>query len=158
MVKSVPLQLKHCELLLHLCKNLDIVISWEKLDLEPTNKAQYFRMLIDAIRVHLTDTRLTRFWGVTDKFLLQSPPAEMWQQILGFKASQEQFLHPLQWQLMSCWFFTVDNPVTPVTSLEECRVYVRLWLQEERRMSRAPLQAPPPSLLLLILTVLTDWG
>ena len=47
-VQSVPL-LQHCEQLLQLCRDLGIVISWEKSDPKPSGMAKYLRMLIDTI-------------------------------------------------------------------------------------------------------------
>ena len=57
MAESVLHLLEHWKLLLYLCKDLGIVISWKKLDLELTSKARYLGVLIDAIQesVYLKD-------------------------------------------------------------------------------------------------------
>ena len=44
----------------------------------------------------------------------------------------------------------------PVT--QEYGEFVHWWLQEERWLSRVPLQVPPPSLLLYTDASLTGWG
>ena len=127
----------------------------EKLDLEPTNKAQYLRMWMDTVweRVYPIDSRIVRFQEVADQFLLHvSPPAKMWQQILGHMISLEQFvprgrakMPSLQLQLKSRWSASVDDLVTPAPVSEMFKDSVRWWLQEERRASGVPHQVPPPS-------------
>ena len=51
---SVACLQEHWDLLLQLCKDLRIIINWEKLDLEPTSKAQHLRML-----TYPTDSQIT---------------------------------------------------------------------------------------------------
>ena len=87
--KSIPLLLQHRDLLLQLCQDLVIVISWETPDLELSRRAQYFKMLMDTIRerVFPTDFRITKFRDLVDKFFrLPSPPAKILQQLLGHLA------------------------------------------------------------------------
>ena len=45
-IDSLPHMLECCHLLLQLCKDLGIVIYWEKLDLEPKAQTQYLGMLV----------------------------------------------------------------------------------------------------------------
>ena len=78
--KLIPCLWKLHELLLQLCKDLEIVISVEKSD--RPNKVQYLGMLIDTIqeRVYMKDSSIrlpdSRMW---QKFLHPSSlPAKMW--------------------------------------------------------------------------------
>ena len=56
--------------LLQLCKDLGIVITIEKSDLELTNKAQYLTVPIDTVRdrVNPTDSWITSFQIVANIF------------------------------------------------------------------------------------------
>ena len=111
-MESVPL-LQHQEHLLQLCRDLGIVINWEKSGLEPSSRAQYLLMLIHTIRESgcPADSWIARFRDLADKFpLLPSPPAKMRQQLLGHLASLERFVPqghawmlPLQLQQKACW-------------------------------------------------------
>ena len=46
--ESLPLLLRHRDLLLQLCQALGIIINWEKSDLQPSTWAQYLGMIIDT--------------------------------------------------------------------------------------------------------------
>ena len=78
--------------------------------------------------------------GSGDFFLLlPSPPASMWQQLLGHMASLEHFLPrghlcmcPLQWRLKDHWSPMVDDPAVQIPLLQECIEAVCWWLQEDR--------------------------
>ena len=63
------------ELLLNVCRDLGIVINWEKSDFETTSKAQYLRILIDTIqeRIFPKESWINRYWGVADNFSLSTP-------------------------------------------------------------------------------------
>ena len=75
--ESIPCLLELRKYLFCLCKDLEIVINWEKLDLEPTHKAQYLGMRMDIIqeRIVLTDLWIGRFQDVLDKFFHSPPPS-----------------------------------------------------------------------------------
>ena len=111
------------------------------------------RMLIDMFLkgVFPSQTRLARFWEVVTSFLqLPSPPARMWQQLLGHLALLESFLprgctcmHPLQWHLKDCWFPMVDDPADQIPLSQECIEAAWWWFQENRWLSGVPLQVLP---------------
>ena len=113
MAESLCLLLQHSDLVLQLCRDLGIVINWEKSDLHPSTHVQYLDMLIDTSleKVFPSEARLSQFQEVATSFLaLPSPPARMWQQLLGHMASLEHFLprgrlrmRPLQWRLKDFW-------------------------------------------------------
>ena len=166
--KSLPLLLCHRDLLLQLCRHLGVVINWEELDLQLSTRLQYLGTVIDFSqeRVFPSEARMSQFWDLAAGFLaLPSPPARMWQQLLGQKASLEPFLpgghsrmRPLQWQLKELWFPMLDAPSLLVPLSPECAEAVCWWLQEERWVAGVPLQVPPPSLFLHIDASLLGWG
>ena len=84
--ESLPPLFHHRSLLLQLYRDLGIAINWEKLDLQPSTWMQYLVMVIDTSRESAfpSETRMSRFRDLAAGFLaLPSPPARMWQQLLG---------------------------------------------------------------------------
>ena len=84
--------------LLSLCHTLGIVINEKKSDLVPSQAAKYLGMTIDtgAGKVFPSLARVEKFLSVAERFCaMESPPAQLWQVILGHLASLE------------CWFLTV---------------------------------------------------
>ena len=76
--ESLPLLSQHHSLVLQLCRDLGIVINWEKSDLHPSTRVQYLGMLIDTSlkMVFPSEARLSQFQEVATSFLvLPSPPA-----------------------------------------------------------------------------------
>ena len=114
----------------------------------------------------LSEARLVYFRAVATSFLLlPSPPACMWQQVLGHMASQERFLprghshmRPLLWRLKVHWYPLVDDPAVQIPLSQQCVEAVRWWLQEDRWVFGVPLQVPPPSLLMHTDVSLLGWG
>ena len=81
--------------LLSLCRTLGIVINEKKLDLVPSQSAKYLGMTIDtgAGKVFLSLARVEKFLTVAERFCsMQSPPAQLWQVILGHLASLERLV------------------------------------------------------------------
>ena len=79
---------------------LPALSDWEKSDLEPSSRAQYFGMLIDTIRERAlwADSRIVRFWDLADNFLLlTSPPAKMWQPTQGHLLVHKQVSQENHW-------------------------------------------------------------
>ena len=94
-LETRSLLLQHRYLVLQLCRNLGIVVNWEKSDLHHSTHVQYLGMLIDTSleKVFPSEARLSYFREVATSFLaLPSPPAHMWQQLLGHMALLEWFL------------------------------------------------------------------
>ena len=99
--------------LLSLCHTLGIVINEKKSDLVPSQSAKYLGMTIDtsAGKVFLSLARVEKFLSVAERFCsMQSPPAQVWQVILGHLASLEQLvphgrlrMRSLQWHLKTQW-------------------------------------------------------
>ena len=99
----------HCKLLLRLCQDLEIVISWEKSHLESTNKAQYLEMLIN------TTQEIARFRDSADKCLCLSAceyvAIDFWPHGPSRMVSswRQDPNAPLQWQLKAYWAASVDK-------------------------------------------------
>ena len=99
--------------LLSLCRTLGIVINEKKSDLVPSQSAKYLGMTIDtgAGKVFPSLARVEKFLTVAERFCtMQSPPAQLWQVILGHLASLERLvphgrlrMRSLQWHLKSQW-------------------------------------------------------
>ena len=106
--------------LLSLCRTLGIVINEKKLDLVPSQSAKYLGMTIDtgAGKVFPSLARVEKFLTVAERFCsMQSPPAQLWQVILGHLASLERLvphgrlrMRSLQWHLQSQWSPESDPP------------------------------------------------
>ena len=99
--------------LLSICHTLGIVINEKKSDLVPSQAAKYLGMTIDngAGKVFPSLARVEKFLSVAERFCaLQSPPAQLWQVILGPLASLERLvphsrlrMRSLQWHLKTQW-------------------------------------------------------
>ena len=110
--------------LLLLCRTLGIVINEKKSDLMPSQSAKYLGMTIDtgAGKVFPSLARVEKFLAVAERFCsMQSPPAQLWQVILGHLASLERLvphgrlrMRSLQWHLKSQWSPESDPPSLPV--------------------------------------------
>ena len=68
--------LRHWDLILQLCRDLSVVVNWEKSNLQPSTRVQYLEMLIDTSleKVFLSGPCLARFREVATSFLLLPSP------------------------------------------------------------------------------------
>ena len=81
--------------LLSLCHTLGIVINEKKSDLVPSQSAKYLSMTINtgAGKVFPSLARVEKFLSVAERFCaMESPPAQLWQVILGHLASLERLV------------------------------------------------------------------
>ena len=102
--------------LLSVCRTLRIVINEKKSDLMPSQTAKYLGMTIDteAGKVFPSLARVEKFLMVAESFCaMDSPPAQLWQVILGHLASLERLvthgrlrMRSLQWHLKTRGFAT----------------------------------------------------
>ena len=109
--KSRTLLLQHQDLVLQLCKDLRIIVNWEKSVLRPSTCVQYLGLLVDTslMQVFPSEAHLGLFWAMATSFLLlPSPPVCIWQQLLGHMASLEHFLP----QGRSCVLYSVTSRIT----------------------------------------------
>ena len=100
------------------------MINEKKSDLVPSQAAKYLGMTIDtgAGKVFPSLARVEKFLSVAERFCsMQSPPAQLWQVILGHLASLERLvphgrlrMRSLQWHLKTQWSPESDPPSLPV--------------------------------------------
>ena len=89
--ESLP-RLQHWDLVLQLCRDLGIVINWEKANFHSCSVSWHVDRHVSREGVSVQDSAVSVL-GDGDFFLgLLSPPARMWQQLLAHMASLERFL------------------------------------------------------------------
>ena len=166
--ESAQLVREALDQLLQVCRDLGIVVNMEKSNLQPSTQTKYLGVLIDSVRMDArpTDTRINNFLEITTRFLAQpSPPARLWQSVLGHMASLEKLvpgarlrMRALQFRLREHWSTSEGSPTHPVPLSDEC-VEELLWWREEGRLSQGvPLMYPPPTMLLFTDASLNGWG
>ena len=156
--------------LLSLCHTLGIVINEKKSDLVPSQSAKYLGMTIDtgAGKVFPSLARVEKFLTVAERFCsMQSPPAQLWQVILGHLASLERLvphgrlrMRSLQWHLKTQWSPESDPPSLPVALPEEARQDLSWWMVKDHLLTGVRFGAPAPDLHALSYRVshTRDWG
>ena len=142
--------------LLSLCHTLGIVINEEKSDLVPSQAAKYLGMTIDtgAGKVFPSLARVEKFLSVAERFCsMQSPPAQLWQVILGHLASLERLvphgrlrMRSLQWHLKTQWSPESDPPLLPVALPEEARRDLSWWMVKDHLLTGVRFGTPAPDL------------
>ena len=131
--------------LLSLCHTLKIVINEKKSELVPSQAAKYLGMTIDtgAGKVFPSLARVEKFLSVAERFCaMESPPAQLWQVILGYLASLERLvphcrlrMRSLQWQLKTHWSPESDPPSLPVALPEEARRDLSWWIVRDHLLT-----------------------
>ena len=153
--------------LLSLCHTLGIVIN-EKSDLVHSQSAKYLGMTIDtgAGKVFPSLARVEKFLAVAERFCsMQSPPAQLWQVILGHLASLERLvphgrlrMRSLQWHLKTQWSPESDPPSLPVALPEEARWDLSWWMVKDHLLTVVQFGAPVPDLHLYSDASSSGWG
>ena len=154
--------------LLSLCRTLGIVINEKKSDLVPSQSAKYLGMTIDtgAGKVFPSLARVEKFLAVAERFCsMQSPPAQLWQVILGHLASLERLvphgrlrMRSLQWHLKSQWSPESDPPSLPVALPEEARRDLSWWMVRDHLLVGVRFGTPAPDLHLYSDASSSGWG
>ena len=154
--------------LLSLCRTLGIVINEKKSDLVPSQSAKYLGMTIDsgAGKVFPSLARVEKFLTVAERFCsMQSPPAQLWQVILGHLASLERLvphgrlrMRSLQWHLKSQWSPESDPPSLPVALPEEARRDLSWWMVRDHLLVGVRFGTPAPDLHLYSDASSSGWG
>ena len=154
--------------LLSLCHTLGIVINETKSDLVPSQSAKYLGMTIDtgAGKVFPSLARVEKFLTVAERFCsMQSPPAQLWQVILGHLASLERLvphgrlrMRSLQWHLKSQWSPESDPPSLPVALPEEARRDLSWWMVRDHLLMGVRFGTPAPDLHLCFGRVFVGLG
>ena len=151
-----------------LCCTLGIVINEKKSDLVPSQSAKYLGMTIDtgAGKVFPSLARVEKFLTVAERFCsMQSPPAQLWQVILGHLASLERLvphgrlrMRSLQWHLKMHWSPESDPPSLPVALPEEARRDLSWWMVKDHLLMGVRFWAPAPDLHLYSDASSSGWG
>ena len=154
--------------LFSLCRTLGIVINEKKSDLVPSQSAKYLGMTIDtgAGKVFLSLARVEKFLTVAERFCsMQSPPAQLWQVILGHLASLERLvphgrlrMRSLQWHLKMHWSPESDPPSLPVALPEEARRDLSWWMVRDHLLVGVRFGTPAPDLHLYSDASSSEWG
>ena len=154
--------------LLSLCHTLGIVINEKKSDLMPSQSAKYLGMTIDtsAGKVFPSLARVEKLLAVAERFCsMQSPPAQLWQVILGHLASLERLvphgrlrMRSLQWHLKTQWSPESDPPSLPVALPEEARRDLSWWMVKDHLLTGVRFGAPAPDLHLYSDASSSGWG
>ena len=154
--------------LLSVCRTLGIVINEKKSDLVPSQSAKYLGMTIDtgAGKVFPSLARVEKFLTVAERFCtMQSPPAQLWQVVLGHLASLERLvphgrlrMRSLQWHLKSQWSPESDPPSLPVALPEEARRDLSWWMVRDHLLVGVRFGTPAPDLHLYSDASSSGWG
>ena len=154
--------------LLSICHTLGIVINKKKSDLVPSQAAKYLGMTIDtgAGKVFPSLARVEKFLSVAERFCaMESPPAQLWQVILGHLASLERLvphgrlrMRSLQWQLKTQWSPESDPPSLPVALPEEARRDLSWWMVRDHLLTGVRFGTPAPDLHLYSDASSSEWA
>ena len=154
--------------LLSLCRTLGIVINEKKSDLVPSQSAKYLDMTIDtgAGKVFPSLARVEKFLTVAERFCsMQSPPAQLWQVVLGHLASLERLvphgrlrMRSLQWHLKMHWSPESDPPSLLVALPEEARRDLFWWMVRDHLLVGVRFGTPAPDLHLYSDASSSGWG
>ena len=152
--------------LLSLCHTLGIVINEKKSDFVPSQAAKYLGMTIGAGKVFPSLARVEKFLTVAERFCaMQSPPAQLWQVILGHLASLERLvphgrlrMRSLQWHLKTHWSPESDPPSLPVALPEEARRDLSWWMVKDHLLTGVRFGTPAPDLHLYSDASSSGWG
>ena len=148
--------------LLSLCHTLGIVINEKKSNLVPSQSAKYLGMTIDtgAGKVFPSLARVEKFLAVAERFCsMQSPPAQLWQVILGHLASLERLVPYGRLRMRSLqWSPESDPPSLPVALPEEARRDLSWWMVKDHLLTGVRFGAPAPDLHLYSDASSSGWG
>ena len=144
------------------------MINEKKSDLVPSQSAKYLGMTIDtgAGKVFPFLARVEKFLTVAERFCsMPSPPAQLWQVILGHLASLERLvphgrlrMRSLQWHLKAQWSPESDPPSLPVALPEEARRDLSWWMVKDHLFMGVRFGAPAPDLHLYSDASSSGWG
>ena len=154
--------------LLSLCRTLGIVINEKKSDFVPSQTAKYLGMTIDteAGKVFPSLARVEKFLMVAESFCtMDTPPAQLWQVILGHLASLERLvphghlrMRTLQWHLKVHWSPESDPPSLPVHLPREGRRNLSWWMVRDHLLTGVRFGTPAPDLHLYSDASCSGWG
>ena len=110
--------------------------------------------------------RVEKFLSVAERFCsMQSPPAQLWQVILGHLASLERLvphgrlrMRSLQWHLKTQWSPESDPSSLPVALPEEARRDLSWWMVKDHLLTGVRFGTPAPDLHLYSDASSSGWG
>ena len=111
-------------------------------------------------------SRVEKFLTVAERFCsMQSPPAQLWQVILGHLASLERLvphgrlrMRSLQWHLKMHWSPESDPPSLPMALPEEARRDLSWWMVRDHLLVGVRFGTPAPDLHLYSNASSSGWG
>ena len=125
-------------------------------------------MTIDtgAGKVYPSLARVEKFLSVAESFCaMKSPPAQLWQVILGHLLSLERLvthgrlrMHSLQWHLKTHWSPESDPPSLPVALPEEVRRDLSWWMVRDHLLMGVRFGTPAPDFHLYSDSSCSGWG
>ena len=144
------------------------MINEKKSDLVASQTAKYLGMTIDteASKVFLSQVRVEKFLSVAESFCtMDSPPAQLWQVVLGHLASLERLvphgrlrMRSLQWHLKARWSPETDPPSLPVPLAQEARRNLSWWMVRDHLLTGVRFGTPAPDLHLYSDASCSGWG
>ena len=130
--------------------------------------AKYLGMTIDteAGKVFSSLARVEKYLTVAESFCaMDSPPAQLWQVILGHLASFERLVPhgrlrmcSLQWHLKAHWSPESDPPSLPVPLPREVRRDLSWWILRDHLLTGVQFGTPAPDLHLYSDASCSGWG
>ena len=125
-------------------------------------------MTIDtgATRIFPSLERVEKFLSVAETFCaLTTPPAQLWQVLLGHLASLERLvphsrlrMHSLQWHLKTHWSPESDSPCLLVPLSQEVQEDLSWWMVRDHLLMGVRFGTPAPDLHLYSDASRSGWG
>ena len=150
------------------CRTLGIVINEKKSDLVPSQTAKYLGMTIDteAGKGFPSQAQVEKFLSVTESFCtMDSPPAQLWQVVLGHLASLGRLvphgrfrMRSLQWHFKAHWSPEMDPPSLPVPLPQEARRDLSWWMVRDHLLTGVRFGTPALDLHLYSDESCSGWG
>jgi len=154
--------------LVNLCRELGLVINWEKSELIPSQTFDFVGAHFNLIQglISPTQKHLKEVMEVAREFL-NSPghSANSWQHLIGVLGAQEKFipfgrlhLRPLQWHLQDHWAAHRDPPHAWVPVTQSLRQHLVWWTELAHLSPGVPLVPPPHNVRVFTDASTQGWG
>mgnify|MGYP001412616885 CR=1 FL=1 len=154
--------------LLQLVEYLGFLVNREKSDLTPAQIFQFVGILFDLKqgRAYPAPHRTEAWLSLARRFQSStSPPAQMWQMVLGHLTSLEKlvprgrlFMRPLQFALKDQWDQSSQSQSLPVLLTQEARLALQWWQQPSHLQKGVSLTQSTPELRIFTDASTVGWG
>ena len=144
------------------------MINVKKSDLVPSQTVKYLSMTIDteAGKVFPSLARVEKFLTVAENFCsIASPPAQLWQVVIGHLASLERLvphgrlrMRSFLWHLKAHWSPETDPPSLTVPLPQEVRRDLSWWMVKDHLLTGVRFVTPAPDLHLHSDGSCSGWG